>query len=61
MSDWIEWTGGKCPILNKAHHQRRYRDGHEDTVKRDYAGADLIWAHFGEPEDIVAYRVVPHD
>ena len=55
MSEWIEWTGGNCPVeLNKTvEYKCRYLSG----VLRATADS-LTWDHYGDASDIVRYRVV---
>lgn len=59
--DWIDWTGGECPVLDCVRVDVRFRDGREE-LSHDPAG--WIWRHTplnlrGERagSDIVAYRV----
>lgn len=56
MSDieWIEWTGGECPVEGHRRVEARLRDGTIET-----ADADLFfWDHIDDDSDIVAYRVL---
>lgn len=52
-SDWIEWTGGACPVLRGVKVEVRYRNGEVDGGN---AGA-WLWTHHDEGHDIVAYRL----
>lgn len=51
---WRPWSGGKCPVQEKARVEIRLSDG--STVKA--VAACLRWEQWGIPSDIVAYRVV---
>jgi len=58
-NDWIEWTGGKCPVAAHQRVQVRHADGWED---RPFGRLATLWTweprkRFG-PTNIVAYRVV---
>lgn len=52
-SEWIEWSGGDCPIFDNAHHYVTMRDGevHEDDNPQSWD-----WGHHGFEGDIIAYR-----
>ena len=60
-NEWIEWTGGDCPVEKGAIVDVKHADG---AVFRCAAGSDYAedWSY--EPEkdtadfDIIAYRVV---
>lgn len=59
MSDWIEWSGGSCPIPDaKAKtFSLQYRGG----FKIHYVNADakkLPWSHEGKNDDITHYRLI---
>lgn len=57
--DWIDWTGGECPVHAGLTVEYKMRDGGESKSFAD----DLDWRHFPDSPsicggDIVAYRVV---
>lgn len=56
MSDWIEWTGGNCPVRGDTLVEVRIRGG---DVVRDRA-REFWWDHQRHlrASDILAYRVV---
>lgn len=61
--DWIEWTGGECPVAPEALILINVRD--EPFMSRAMLDAEapvraagLDWQHIGTGEDIIAYRVV---
>lgn len=51
---WITWNGGERPVGGDEIVEVRFRDG---DVFRDRS-LGLFWAHDGDDEDIIAYRVV---
>lgn len=51
---WLPWPGGECPVPPKTYVQVQLRD---KTYNHAYA-ADFQWAHGGEWNDIIEYRVV---
>lgn len=57
--DWIDWTGGECPIADDQHFSVTYRNG-VTTVFGYCAGAypAELWQHVGDEGDVVKYRVV---
>lgn len=55
--DWIEWSGGECPVAPDAKVGVRFRDGWTSYAGR--AGFwSTWWQHVGHSFDITAYRVV---
>jgi hypothetical protein len=50
---WIKWEGGECPSIEKVDYWMR--DGDTDEAGRD--GRKLVWHHFDECSDIIAYRI----
>jgi len=58
--DWIEWSGGKCPVEPKTIVQVRLRGGeHRDEDEAQY----FRWWHANPDQasaqyDTIAYRVV---
>lgn len=57
MSEFIEWSGGKCPLKPGTPHIQRCRDGKEWPVHRAWAFKDINWRHDGTADDIIAFRV----
>ena len=55
--DWIEWSGGKCPLSEGTPFAYRLRGGGTGPVLRTPTA--WRWEHDGGPFDIVAYRVAP--
>lgn len=55
--EWIDWSGGKCPVSSNIKTEVKYRTG-ETYVWDDATMED--WLHYADdPEmDIVAYRIV---
>ena len=59
--DWIDWTGGECPVLDCVRVDVRFRDG-DVAENRDPAGWDWHHHDFDIPGsrsagDIIAYRL----
>lgn len=52
--EWIDWTGGACPVRNGADVEVRFRTGGSE---RDDSPQFWAWDHTGDTGDIVAYRV----
>lgn len=54
---WIEWKGGECPVPKSVPSpvQVRFRDGFERWTD---VPRTLCWIDTGEPNDVVAYRIV---
>lgn len=64
MSDWIDWTGGDCPVDHDTRVQVRMRSiikgGPPAELARWYRAGDILtWDHHGNAGDILAYRVGP--
>lgn len=60
-SDWIEWTGGECPVRAGSTVRIKARDGFTVTKLIDGDEPAAAWLHLPDnhPEwDIIAYRVV---
>lgn len=60
QNEWIEWTGGECPVDPRALHDRKYRDGRASyriECERTTILRRAIWGHDGVDEDIIAYRI----
>lgn len=55
MTDWIEWSGGKCPVPPCTEIEARLRNGTRYVTC--YPSLDLRWGHCDSTYDIVAYRV----
>ncbi len=68
FSGWIPWTGGDPTVEDGSFVDVRYRDGAElhslevGKVYLDYSyprdASYAFWRHDGQPNDIVAYRIV---
>ncbi|WP_129141495.1 hypothetical protein [Modicisalibacter coralii] len=69
MSEWIEWSGGECPVKVGTLVDVKLRDGDYGTRlhaglpswEEDSEGYGMaeIWQHDGMDGDIVAYRLSP--
>jgi hypothetical protein len=60
-SDWIEWSGGECPVLSSVPVSIRVRANADDGGESGFSKADWWnWAHGRWPSssDIIAYRLV---
>ena len=57
MTDWIEWSGGECPVLPDALVEIRRRDGSE-TATNEPTRHRWAYLYTTSGHDIVAYRVV---
>jgi hypothetical protein len=56
MNEFIEWTGGKCPIDEGSYIEAKYRSG---DIGSGYAvNYDWDWMEDDAENDIVAYRVL---
>lgn len=54
-SEWIDWSGGECPLPDDTVHQVRFRNG--ETSEDDHSGPGTWhWNHEGVAGDIIAYR-----
>lgn len=58
LGDWIEWSGGECPVAAGVMHERRYRNGDTGIYRQKTGIMPRTWAHFDDDDDIIAYRVV---
>lgn len=68
-NDWIEWTGGDCPVAKGTLVDVKYRDGRsangvtagtesgEPNHVSDNGSNAEDWSHDGVWADIVAYRL----
>lgn len=65
-NDWIEWSGGDCPVSEDTHVEVRMRstfikDG--VAVHRGFKTKRPTefhhWDDTGEETDIIAYRIIP--
>jgi hypothetical protein len=59
MNEFIDWTGGECPVSDYTLVEVRLRN---DVVEKLPAN-EFDWTHFGEEvedgdSDIIAYRVL---
>lgn len=61
-SDWIEWTGGECPVAGGSIVEVRYAREVDSAkgcrIDWPVAARELAWYYDGEDDDIIAYRVV---
>ena len=55
MKDWIEWSGGECPVPVDTKIEIERRNGTTENLK---AGKWDGWSMAGHSTDIVAYRIV---
>lgn len=53
---WIEWGGGKCPVLENVKVYVRFASGKED--RSPFESGYFRWSHHGWANDIIAYRIV---
>lgn len=56
---WIDWNGGKCPVMPKVKVEVRLRNASIHTISAGF----FSWEHakkedYSSPAEIVAYRVV---
>lgn len=61
-AEWIDWSGGLCPLRVGDRFHLRYRDGVESRRSRIAEGpwaSASTWMHCGDNSDIIAFRVVP--
>jgi len=54
-TDWIEWDGGECPVVDDVLVVIRFRDGSE---RKATPAVQWAWGHINCQNDIIAYRVV---
>lgn len=50
---WIEWPGGKCPVVEYEKPEVRYRSGGTTEMQ----ASKVRWDHTGQWDDVMAYRV----
>lgn len=56
MSEWIEWNGGECPVVDGTMVYVIFKGEHEGSKNPE--GAHLFrWSHGGGCGDIIAYRL----
>lgn len=53
MSEWIEWSGGGCPVQTGLLVECKFRNGKGGTAPSD----KFSWEHTGDQWDLVEYRV----
>lgn len=63
LAEWIEWSGGKCPVKAGTLVDVKHRDGdigyHQPAMGGDITGGTAgawDWSHTDDPGDITAYR-----
>jgi len=54
VGDWVEWSGGFCPVQETKMVVVQFRDG---TLGVSIA-LDFSWSKYESPRDIIRYRVV---
>lgn len=63
MSEWIEWSGGECPVPKGTVIDVKYRDGSErlgaPALTIDNGTGAAFWVRDDVDQDIVAYRLAP--
>lgn len=54
---WVEWSGGKCPVDNDINGIMviRYRDGETRLIDNPQV---YRWEHTGSCSDIIAYMII---
>lgn len=60
FDDWIEWAGGKCPVLPSEGVQIQCRNETREEAERSFVetGVFYCWEHRLGTGDIIAYRKV---
>jgi len=53
MGDWIEWTGGECPVEPELQVWVRLRN----ETRFGFYAYGFNWDHTGDEADIIAYRI----
>jgi len=53
QSNWIEWSGGECPVPPNTLVHVRTKDGRELCIRR-------AWAHRWDHANFGAYRIADH-
>lgn len=48
------WNGGSCPAPLGSKTLRLYRNG---DLRKSTVNGLITWSHYGDPTDIIAYRV----
>lgn len=60
---WIEWKGGKCPVVKGTLIDQKLRDGRVYRGSRvgDFGNCTrgMFWRHDGDNSEVVAYRLTP--
>ena len=51
-AEWIEWSGGECPVEINLVIQIKCRDGHFNAGEAGW----FLWDHSGHNCDVIAYR-----
>lgn len=57
---WVEWRGGKCPVLPHQGIQIQCRNETRSDAEQSFVetGVFYVWEHRGGTGDIIAYRIV---
>ena len=66
---WMKWGGGECPVPDGTLIDVEYRDGERQVSLpankladgKDRDASICFWYNEGEPNDIIAYRIVEGD
>lgn len=52
-SEWIDWSGGECPLSDEEFYQIKTRDG--SVIPKNML-INVRWSHRSDDRDIIAYR-----
>jgi len=54
MSDWIEWSGGPCPVSDETKVEIRM----ETLAQWTGEASEFSWVKMGDDADITEYRII---
>ena len=54
MNDWIEWSGGRCPVDGHVRVDVKLQSG---EISLDEAARGYSWNKYHNDGDIIAYRL----
>lgn len=54
--NWIEWSGGPCPVPLNTKVEVKYRNGLSGVYRASQLG--ICWRNDDNPYDVVAYQVL---
>ena len=58
-TDWIEWSGGPCPVDRETWVRVKLRDGYVTPGYEQHHARNFIWTHSnGRSWEIIAYQIV---